>query len=121
MGDKNKRKFRRFFLTLLILTMVVVGLFLFADWLSRTTGYAIGSNERSQTATCLSKLGVEFYGSPLCAECESQKKVLGSTFSRIEYIDCGQNKELCPNIKEIPAWYINKEIYYGLKTLDELQ
>jgi len=121
MGDKNKTKFRKFFITLIILTTIVVGLFLFADWFSKTTGYAIGYNERSKTANCLFKIEAEFYGSPFCSECEAQKEVLGNSFSRIDYVDCGQNKELCPNIREIPAWYINKQIYYGTKSLSELK
>lgn len=118
---EQKNKFKKFVITLIILIVLVIGLYLFADWFSKTTGYAIGNSKNTKIAKCLSEKGVEFYGSGFCTECEEQKEMWMGAFQYISYIDCGKEKELCPNIREIPAWYINKEIHYGSKSFDELQ
>ncbi len=100
--------------------MLVIGLYIFTDWFSKVTGYIFGEEEQMKLARCLEKGNVEFYTSLYCAECEKQKQLFGSTFKLIKTLDCGEHKEFCPAIRSLPAWYINKEIHYGIKNLSEL-
>jgi len=108
-------------LTLSILILTVTALYLSTDWLSKVTGYNIGK-ESTALALCLKQQDVELYTSDYCADCVKQKELFTkATLKDIKQVDCGKDKELCPSIREIPAWYINKEIHYGIKTLGELK
>ena len=111
----------RVLLTFFTLILLIFGIYIFTDWFSKITGFLLGEDQRASLVFCLNEKGAEFYSNTYCAECEKQKEILGESFNSINIVDCGRNKELCPNIKSIPAWYIDKKIYYGLKTIDELQ
>ena len=108
-------------ITFLALILLISGLYVFTEWFSKITGYFTGEGEIKEIIVCLNKNNAEFYTSPLCAECEKQRKLFGREFLSVKQINCGNNKELCPNIKNIPAWYINKDIYYGYRNLTELK
>ncbi len=108
-------------ITFLVLILLVGGLYIFTDWFSKVTGYFTGEAEREKVAQCLAQKGAEYYGSDFCPDCEKQKKEFGNSFKLVSYVDCGENKVNCPNVREIPAWYMDKQIYYGYKTLDELK
>jgi len=115
------KKRTQVFLTFLTLIFLIFGIYLFTDWFSKMTGYILGEDQRTNLAFCLNEKGSEFYSSKYCSECEKQKAIFGDSFNKIRVVDCGKNKELCSNIKYIPAWYINKKIHYGLKSIEELQ
>lgn len=108
-------------LTFLALVILIAGLYTFTDWFSKVTGYFTGEGEINKLIICLNNNDAEFYTSLFCADCEKQQKLFGQKLSLIKQINCGNNKELCPNIKSIPAWYINGNIYYGYKDLNELK
>lgn len=111
------------FITFLFLIVLIAGLYIFTNWFSVITGYFTGESEQDKVAYCLNQQGAEFYFSVYCPDCEKQQSEFGAAFDKITKIDCGNKKENCPNIKEIPAWYIPKseqKINYGLKTLNEL-
>jgi len=109
------------FVTFLFVIALVIFLYIFTNWFSIATGYFSGEDETAKIARCLNKQGAEFYGTTFCADCEKQLAIFGTAAQEIRYKDCGENKELCPNIREIPAWYINKQIHYGYKSLEELK
>lgn len=115
------KKKHKVMVTLGVLILLIFGLYFFTDWFSVVTGYLKGEDAGVSLATCLDEKGAEFYGTKFCAECEKQVKEFGRAFEKIKYIDCGREKEFCPNIKEIPAWYIGGKFEYGFKTIDELQ
>ena len=111
----------RVFLTFLFVILLVAVLYIFTDWFSQATGYFTGESETKNIALCLSKRGAEFYGTIYCVDCEKTKKMFGQSFKLINEFDCGAEKENCPNIHSIPAWFIDNKIYYGFKNLTELQ
>lgn len=108
-------------ITFITIVVLVAVLYIFTNWFSLVTGYLKGEDQTTRLATCLNKKGVEFYGSLYCADCEKQRNEFGTAFEKIKQIDCGKEKEKCPNIREIPAWYLNREFIYGYKTIDELK
>lgn len=64
-----------------------------------------------QLAQCLTEKGAKMYGAYWCSHCLSQKKMFGSSFSKINYIECslpdGQTQtEVCQQagIKGYPTW-----------------
>ncbi len=108
-------------ITFAVIVLLVAGLYFFTNWFSIVTGYFKGEDDVVKLVSCLNKNGAEFYGSEFCAECVRQQELFGKAFESVNRIECGREKELCPNIREIPALYINKNIYYGFKTIEELK
>jgi len=107
-------------ITFIIAILLVTGLYIFTDWFSKVTGYFAGEDEKTKLAQCLQEQNAEFYTSVYCPACAKQKAILGRSIKLINTIDCGKNLENCPNIKEIPAWYLNKTIHYNYFNLTEL-
>src|SRR3989344_4501744 len=114
-----KKKFK-LLITFGILVLLVGGLYFFSDWFSKVTGSTVGEDEIVKLVKCLDKQGVEFYGNSNCPDCQKQKDLFGQYFKRISYVNCGENLELCSNLREIPAWYINETFEYGFKNFGEL-
>ncbi len=114
-------------MSFVVLVVLIFGLYYFTDWFSKVTGYISGEDETTKFAQCLEERGVEFYGGRYCAQCEKQREVFGSSIGFLNYIECATNPRgevidtRCQNLREIPAWYINKSIYYGYKNISELR
>jgi len=107
-------------ITFVIAILLVTGLYMFTDWFSKVTGYLAGEDEKIKLAQCLDGKNAEFYTDTYCPACAKQKAILGSSIKLIKTIECGKKLQNCPNIKEIPAWYLNKKIHYGYFNLTEL-
>jgi len=114
-------KKKKVLLTFIAIILLISGIYLFTDWFSKVTGYLSGEDEKTKLATCLAESGSEFYSDLYCADCEKQKEMFGKSFSIIPTIECNKKEGQCPNIKSLPAWYINKTIVYGYKNFSELK
>lgn len=106
-------------LTFAILVILIFGLYFFSDWFSKATGYASGESERFNLAVCLNRNGAVFYRSANCFDCDKQLDLFGDEASKLLEINSCQTAEECPP-GGVPAWGIGKQIYYGVKSLDEL-
>lgn len=107
--------------TFAVLVILIGGLYMFTDWFSKITGYFAGEDEKTRLAQCLDGKNVEFYTTTYCADCEKQKELFKSAFKFVNQVECGRDISLCPGVKTLPAWYINKTVEYGFKNLTELQ
>lgn len=109
-------------LTFIFLVGLVMGVYLFSDWFSKTTGLAVGEDPDNALAKCMTQNGVKFYGAKSCPNCEKQKSLFGtSAFQFVDYVECAENPSACAYLQGVPAWYINGSIIYGVKTLNELR
>lgn len=115
MGRRN-----RVIITFVILVAVVLGLYYFTDWFSKTTGYAPGEAEILRLARCLNEKGARMYGSETCPDCEKQKELFGEFFEKIDYYECVGFEGECGEISALPAWRINGNLHYGVIVLDKL-
>ena len=80
-----------------------------------------------ELAQCLTDKDVKMYGAFWCGACASQKKLFGSAFNEINYIECderGENgqPEVCQleGITGYPTWSINGQKASGVKSLESL-
>ena len=57
-------------------------------------------------ARCLTRAGARFYGTSWCPHCAAQRRMFGTAFNRIAYVECSVNgtKALPPAFCE--AWII---------------
>lgn len=57
-------------------------------------------------AKCLTNKGAVMYGAYWCPHCKEQKKMFGSAFQYIKYVECTEKVQEClnKNIKGYPTW-----------------
>ena len=102
-----------------VLVLIVLGLYLFSDWFSKTTGYVLGEDEKLKIAQCLTIKDVVFYRSSTCPRCDEQMELFGESAAKFLTITNCASVEECPE-GGVPAWKIDSEIYYGVKQFNEL-
>lgn len=73
-------------------------------------GCGAGGNNDA-LASCLTEKGVKMYGAYWCPHCANQKEMFGSSFEKIDYVECslpnrGGQTEICieKNIESYPTW-----------------
>ena len=114
---------RRVFISIFALFILIVGLYFFTDWFSKTTGYALGEDQKIKFAQCLAERGTVIYETASCSDCEKQRVVLGENAYGIIAKQMCDAQTKCAGLKQIPAWEIEGKFYYGLydfKQLDEV-
>lgn len=94
-------------ITLGTIGLVLVPLIIYA--VAATPKVSLGQHD--QLAQCLTDRGAKMYGAYWCSHCINQKKMFGSSFSKVNYIECslpdGQTQtEVCQQagIKGYPTW-----------------
>ncbi len=107
------------FLTFFILVVAIAGLYIFSDWFSKATGYALGEDQKIKFAQCLNEKASTLYITSNCPDCEKQQVLLGeNAYAIVNKIECGE--DLCRGLKSVPAWEIEGKFYYGTKNWKEL-
>ncbi len=104
--------------------LAVIGLVVFA-----LQKQSVSSNPKTDAfAQCLTDHGVKMFGAWWCPHCKSQKELFGSSFSKINYIECsepGSNamNQICKNakIEGYPTWeFKDGTRASGEQTLEDL-
>ena len=97
-------------LTLGALGFVLIPIVIYSLVVSRPAA----SPQIEKLAQCLADKDAKMYGAFWCAHCQSQKRLFGTSFSKIKYIECSlpdgktQTQE-CQEvgIKSYPTWEFN--------------
>jgi hypothetical protein len=89
-------------------------------------GCAEGTTSYKDFAECIADSGAVMYGSDQCDVCQNQKKMFGTDFQYINYVNCDFHEDECAEegILKYPIWKIDGEVMgneLGLKTFDELE
>ncbi len=91
--------------------VVVIGLFGFVIW---NRGQEAAASEYGPFAQCLTDKGVIFYGAWWCPHCKNQKKMFGSAFPNVTYVECspGGTKSMSQECQDAgvtgyPAWKLS--------------
>lgn len=73
-------------------------------------------------ASCMTESGAIMYGTEWCPHCTDQKRLFGSAFEDINYIDCDKNRDACisAGIQGYPTWIIDGRAYPGKQELSRL-
>jgi thioredoxin-related protein len=69
-------------------------------------GKNISQISKKDFAICLNKSGLLMYGEDTCEYCRFQKKMFGSAFESINYVNCQFDQEICQGkgIVNFPTW-----------------
>jgi glutaredoxin len=83
--------------------LIALGL-LIGLWLWQSPQDSAGNLD--EFAQCLSQKGVVMYGLESCSHCQNQKKLFGSSFQYVNYIECRAEPGRCleNEIQQVPAW-----------------
>ncbi|MBU2634065.1 MAG: hypothetical protein KJ674_02365 [Nanoarchaeota archaeon] len=87
------------------------------------SGCTSGPGEYDAFANCLTEEGVVMYGTEWCSHCQNQKKMFGSSFEYINFVDCDKNKNECldKDIQGYPTWRIDGKNYPGEQSINDLK
>jgi len=107
--------------TFTVLVVLIFGLYLFTDWFSKVTGYALGEDEKMNLAQCLSKKGAVFYTSPTCLPCLKQKEQWSDESLKLLIIIECKSVDDCPDVGGVPSWKISGQFYYENLNLKEIK
>ncbi len=68
----------------------VVAAIAIGSFVVHTMNAPVNAGEYDAFAQCLTDKGVAMYGAWWCPHCQNQKKLFGSSFKNIKYIECAQ-------------------------------
>jgi len=73
-------------------------------------------------AKCLTEKGIRMYGTEWCPHCQNQKKLFGSAFQYVSFIDCDEKAEECSSqgVTGYPTWVFNGQKYEGEQSFADL-
>lgn len=77
---------------------------------------------REDFAKCLNEKGLIMYGVDTCEFCLAQKKMFGSAFEKINYINCYFDKDKCATegVTGYPLWVIGERRVSGIQKFTNL-
>ena len=74
-------------------------------------------------AKCTATKDLTMYGAVWCSHCSAQKKLFGSAFQYVKYVECPDNIKLCEDrgVLGYPTWIDNSgKKYEGEQSLDTI-
>ncbi|MBT3395267.1 hypothetical protein HOA59_02360 [archaeon] len=106
----------------LVLFIAIIVAALTLTQINNITGATI-IKERTNTAKCLAEEGAALYITKNCPICEEQKRIFGTSFRYINYVDCSKNEENCKKtgITSYPTWIIYDQQFVGIHSPEELR
>ncbi|MBI2268579.1 MAG: hypothetical protein HYU80_04065 [Candidatus Blackburnbacteria bacterium] len=93
---------KKYILAISVLVAVSLGGFYF--WTQKSSGQR--NQQLDSFAQCLAEKKVTMYGAYWCAHCQNQKKLFGSSFRYVPYVECTKDVQKCQEkqIKGYPTW-----------------
>jgi len=94
---------------------------LFGIFMLSACSQNIDDGKLDEFATCIKDAGINVYVMDGCGHCINQKKLFGSSFDKLNIINCTSEREKCGAIEWTPTWVLpNAEQYAGVQSLEEL-
>lgn len=105
---------------IIIAVVLIIALIFFV---SSSFGKVDPISDNNQLAECLTSKEVKIYVSKYCGHCEDQKEMFGSSFEKLNSIDCADQPLVCQEagITGVPNWIINGQSYPGVQSLSKLK
>lgn len=82
-----------------------------------------GGKNLNEFAQCLQEKNVTMYGAEWCSHCQDQKKLFGSSFEYVPYVECPENSQLCieKGVEKFPTWiFADGKMLFGELELEKL-
>ena len=103
-----------------LVILVAIGLYLMNPPSSK-----IASGNYDDFAKCLTQNKAKMYGASWCPHCQAQKKMFGSSFQYVDYVECAEGNgqaKACSDagITGYPTWDFNGKRKSGELTVADL-
>lgn len=101
-------------------TIAILAIVLLIGYKSMNGNAVAGNNDN--LAKYLTEQGVKMYGTEWRSYCANQKKLFGTSFKYIDYIDCDKKSQECmlAGVTGYPTWKIDGQSYPGVQPLERL-
>ena len=85
-----------------------IAIFIIALFLLFRQNETPASPNIEKLALCLKEKNVTMYGAYWCPHCQNQKKLFGSAFKDVPYVECTEDTTKCRemNIQNYPTWIL---------------
>ncbi len=69
-------------------------------------GFPVPDGTYDAFAQCLKEKGITMYGAAWCPHCQREKRLFGSSFQYVPYVECPDNPQLCTEkgVTGYPTW-----------------
>lgn len=66
----------------------------------------VEAGKYDEFAQCLAEKGLTMYGADWCPHCKNEKKLFGSSFQYVPYVECPDNPQVCleKKVEGYPTW-----------------
>ncbi len=73
-------------------------------------------------AQCITEKGMKMYGASRCPHCKAQKELFGTSFSKVDYVECTTDQVKCniAGVQGYPTWIYQGQKYEGEQTFEKL-
>lgn len=73
-------------------------------------------------AQCITEKGMKMYGASRCPHCKAQKAMFGTSFSKVDYVECTTDQVKCniAGVQGYPTWIYQGQKYEGEQTFEQL-
>lgn len=107
--------------TFLIVFTVSIIIFLIGIFWPKGT-VSKGNDSIESFAQCLTDRKLVMYGSDICENCQTQKKMFEKAFEKITYVNCDFQKQECleKDISFYPAWVKENQVTFGIQPFSKL-
>ena len=104
-----------------VFALAIIGTVVLA-WCTTKQTDANANGVLDSFAQCVTDKWLKMYGTDWCPHCQNMKKMFGTAFSKIKFINCDEQKIQCDaaGVTGYPTWILNGNQYPGEKTLQEL-
>ena len=110
-------------LWIVVIALIVLGVLIaVVKWNDKTGSSTVNAAEVDKLAQCLTEKGVKMYGASRCPHCKSQKEMFGTSFSKIDYVECTTDQVKCniAGIKGYPTRTYQGQKFEGEQTFQQL-
>lgn len=85
----------------IIIALVLAGVGFFVLY-----GFPVADGTYDSFAKCLAEKKITMYGAAWCPHCQREKRLFGSSFQFVPYVECPDNPQLClaKDVKGYPTW-----------------
>lgn len=92
-----------------IVVVIVIIIGIAVGWLVFGRGTTQEAEALGGFAQCLTERGFTMYGAYWCPHCQNEKAAFGSSFKKVNYVECTKEPDRCiaAGIKGYPTWITN--------------
>jgi glutaredoxin len=86
-------------------------------------GFPVPDGKYDTFAQCLAEKDITMYGAAWCPHCQREKRLFGSSFQYVPYVECPDNPALCTakDVKGYPTWiFPDGRVFAGEQGLEKL-